>query len=90
MACIDRSLARLQTSYVDLYQIHAWDAQTAVESWMATLADLVQAGKIRAIGISNVTGWQLQKIVTVAASLGVLKAVAPQNSDSDTEYFQSL
>lgn len=71
LTCVDRSLARLQTTYIDLYQIHTWDAQTAVESWMATMADLVQQGKIRAIGVSNVTGWQLQNIISVAEALSV-------------------
>jgi aryl-alcohol dehydrogenase-like predicted oxidoreductase len=71
MTCIERSLKRLQTDHIDLYQIHSWDAQTSVESWLGTMKDLVACGKIRAVGVSNVTGWQMQKIVMTAASMGV-------------------
>lgn len=67
LTCLSKSLARLGTSYIDIYQIHAWDALTAVDDWMSTFRDLVSAGTIRALGVSNVTGWQLQKIVTAAA-----------------------
>ncbi|KAI8483655.1 hypothetical protein Bbelb_385930 [Branchiostoma belcheri] len=62
MDSIDKSLKRLQTDYVDLYQIHRWDDATPIEETMRALDDLVRAGKVRYIGASNVTGWQLQKI----------------------------
>jgi len=68
---IEGSLARLGTDYVDLYQIHAWDAQTAPEVWLATMKDLLSAGKIRALGVSNLTGYQLQKVIMLARGLGV-------------------
>lgn len=68
---VEKSLARLRTSYIDVYQIHAWDAQTPPESWLLTMRELVQAGKIRSVGVSNVTGWQLQKILMLAKDFGV-------------------
>lgn len=63
MDAVDKSLERLQTDYIDLYQIHAWDDGTPIEETFTALNDLVSMGKIRYIGVSNVTGWQLQKIV---------------------------
>lgn len=71
MTNVEKSLKNLQTDYIDLYQIHNWDHHTAVTDWVATFRDLVQAGKVRAIGVCNVTGWQLQKIITTAQSMGV-------------------
>eukprot|EP00037_Helgoeca_nana_P033601 m.418601 g.418601 ORF g.418601 m.418601 type:complete len:362 (-) comp31034_c0_seq1:118-1203(-) len=68
---VAKSLARLRTTYIDVYQIHAWDAQTPPDEWLRTMLELVQAGKIRTVGVSNVTGWQLQKIVMIARDLGV-------------------
>ncbi|GAA3381648.1 aldo/keto reductase [Cryptosporangium minutisporangium] len=70
MASIDASLRRLQTDYVDLYQIHAWDRATPLEETLSTLDALVTAGKVRYIGASNVTGWQLQKALDVSRALG--------------------
>jgi aryl-alcohol dehydrogenase-like predicted oxidoreductase len=56
---VEASLRRLQTSYIDLYQIHRWDDETPVEETMRALEDLVRAGKVRYIGASNFTAWQL-------------------------------
>ena len=55
----DASLKRLQTDYIDLYQLHAWDAESPIEETMRALDDLVRAGKVRYIGCSNFTSWQL-------------------------------
>jgi aryl-alcohol dehydrogenase-like predicted oxidoreductase len=63
LASIDQSLKRLGTDYVDLYQIHAWHDETPIEETLSALDWLVQTGKVRYIGASNLRGWQLQKMV---------------------------
>ena len=63
---IHASLKRLNTDYIDVFQLHTFDAATPVEETLATLDDFVRAGKIRYIGASNFAGWQLMK--SVAAS----------------------
>ena len=68
---IEESLTNLKTSYVDLLQIHMWDAETPPEVWLGVMRDLVTAGKIRMLGVCNVTGWQLQKILSVGSTLGM-------------------
>ncbi|XP_022343166.2 1-deoxyxylulose-5-phosphate synthase YajO-like [Crassostrea virginica] len=59
----EESLKRLQTDYIDLYQIHCYDDAVPPEEWLGALRDLVTAGKVRYIGVSNLCGWQLQKVV---------------------------
>lgn len=61
MDSIDASLRRLQTDYVDLYQIHRWDYQTPIEETMSALNDVVRAGKARYIGASSMFAWQFVK-----------------------------
>ena len=56
---VDASLRRLQTDYIDLYQIHRWDEETPIEETMRALDDLVQSGEVRYIGASNFSAWQL-------------------------------
>ena len=56
-----RALKRLGTDYIDLFQLHGFDAKTPVEETLSTLDDLVRAGKIRYIGVSNFSGWHLMK-----------------------------
>ncbi len=63
LANVDASLKRLQTDYIDLYQVHCWDPVTPLEETLSTLDGLVKAGKVRYIGVSNHTGWQLQKAI---------------------------
>jgi len=75
---IEQSLKRLQTNYVDLYQIHCWDNVTPIEETFKTLDTLVQNGKIRYIGVSNVTGWQLQKICDIVKALNLEPVVTLQ------------
>jgi aryl-alcohol dehydrogenase-like predicted oxidoreductase len=58
---LDASLRRLQTDYVDLYQIHRWDETTPIEETLSTLDDLRRAGKIRYAGASNLAAWQLMQ-----------------------------
>lgn len=67
---VEASLRRLQTDYIDLYQVHAWDPSTPLEQTLSTLDSLVRAGKVRAIGASNFTGWQLQKAVDISRERG--------------------
>ncbi len=67
---VEASLRRLQTDYIDLYQVHAWDPSTPLEQTLSTLDSLVRAGKVRAIGASNFTGWQLQKAVDISRARG--------------------
>jgi aryl-alcohol dehydrogenase-like predicted oxidoreductase len=63
---VDNSLRRLQTDYIDLYQVHMWDDGTPLDETLAALDGLVQAGKVRYIGASNYTAWQLQKAVDIS------------------------
>lgn len=67
---IENSLRRLGTDYVDIYQTHMWDAATPIEETLAVLNSLVQAGKVRYIGASNVAGYQLQKAIDVSRANG--------------------
>jgi aryl-alcohol dehydrogenase-like predicted oxidoreductase len=63
---IENSLRRLGTDYLDIYQIHMWDPATPLEETLAALNSLVQAGKVRYLGASNVAGYQLQKAIDVS------------------------
>lgn len=66
MDAVESSLRRLQTDYIDLYQVHGWDADTPLEETMSALDDLVRQGKVRYIGCSNFTGWQLMKSLWIS------------------------
>src|SRR3954454_9259610 len=68
---LDASLARLGVTEVDLYQVHAWDPVTPLEETLRALDDMVRAGKVRYVGLSNYTGWQVQKAVSVARAQGL-------------------
>lgn len=76
---LDKSLTRLGTDYVDLYQIHRWDYQTPIEETMETLNDVVRAGKVRYIGASAMFAWQFQKAQFVAEKHGWARFVSMQN-----------
>src|SRR6476660_9493187 len=67
MRSIDRSLKRLQTDYVDLYQIHRWDPETPIEETLQALHAVVRSGKARYIGASSMWAWQFAKAQHVAA-----------------------
>jgi aryl-alcohol dehydrogenase-like predicted oxidoreductase len=67
---VEASLNRLGTDYIDLYQVHAWDSGTPLEETLSTLDGLVQRGKVRYIGASNFSGWQLQKAVDLSLQNG--------------------
>lgn len=75
---VDRALKRLGTDYIDLLQLHHFDAMTPVESVMRTLDDLVRDGKVRYLGASNFSGWQLMKSQAVADRHGYARFVANQ------------
>jgi len=75
---VDASLARLGVEAIDLYFVHGWDNDTPVTETLDTLTALVRAGKIHHIGWSNVTGWQLQQIVTTADLGGFVRPVTLQ------------
>jgi aryl-alcohol dehydrogenase-like predicted oxidoreductase len=75
---VECSLRRLGTDYIDLYQLHAFDAFTPVEEALSTLDDLVRAGKIRYIGCSNFSGWHLMKSLAVSEKYGLARYVAHQ------------
>src|SRR3954470_2911353 len=68
---VEGSLRRLGTDYIDLYQLHAFDAKTPIEEVLGTLDDLVRAGKIRYIGCSNFSGWHLMKSLAVSEKYGL-------------------
>ncbi len=75
---VEASLKRLGTDYIDLYQLHAFDAVTPVEEVLNTLDDLVRAGKIRYIGCSNFSGWHLMKSLAASDRLNLSRYVANQ------------
>jgi aryl-alcohol dehydrogenase-like predicted oxidoreductase len=68
---LDASLRRLGVECVDLYQVHAWDPLTPIDETLRVLDDMVRSGKIRYLGFSNYTGWQVQKAVAVARAQGL-------------------
>jgi aryl-alcohol dehydrogenase-like predicted oxidoreductase len=78
LAAVDASLRRLGTDYIDLYQMHGFDAGTPVEETLSTLDDLVRAGKIRYIGCSNFSGWHLMKSLAASDRHGWSRYVAHQ------------
>ncbi|MHB8860843.1 MAG: aldo/keto reductase [Pirellulaceae bacterium] len=78
MRAVNASLRRLDTDYIDLYQLHAFDAMTPVEEVVGTLDDLVRAGKIRYVGCSNFSGWHLMKSLAVSEKYGLARYVAHQ------------
>ncbi|WP_419873418.1 aldo/keto reductase [Candidatus Pristimantibacillus sp. PTI5] len=79
MSEIDKSLQRLGTDYVDLYQIHRWDYNTPIEETMEALHDVVKAGKARYIGASAMYAWQFLKALHAADKNGWTRFVSMQN-----------
>src|SRR5271156_4738566 len=74
----EASLRRLGTDHIDLYQVHEWDGQTPLEETLRALDLLVTSGKVRYVGASNYTGWQLMKALGTAERLGLPKFVSQQ------------
>ena len=79
MRQIDNSLNRLQTDYVDLYQIHRWDPVAPIEETMEALNDVVRSGKARYIGASSMYAWQFAKAQQVAKENGWARFISMQN-----------
>ncbi|BCJ67758.1 aldo/keto reductase [Polymorphospora rubra] len=75
---LDASLRRLEVETIDLYQAHAWDPLTPIEETLRFFDDAVRAGKIRYVGVSNFTGWQLQKAALLSRHLGLSPVVTLQ------------
>lgn len=78
LQAVDKALQRLGTDYVDLLQLHAFDAMTPIEETLSTLDGLVRAGKVRYLGVSNFSGWHLMKSQAVADRHGYSRYVANQ------------
>ncbi len=76
---LDQSLRRLQTDYVDLYQIHRWDYATPIEETLDALTDVVKSGKVRYIGASSMHAWQFTKALYLAQMHGWARFVSMQN-----------
>lgn len=76
-AC-EASLRRLGTDYIDLYQLHGFDAVTPIEETLRALDDLIRGGKVRYIGCSNFSGWHLMKSLGIAEKYGLPRHIAHQ------------
>lgn len=75
---LEASLERLGTDYVDLYQVHEWDGLTPLEETLETLDGFVRSGKVRYLGVSNFSGWQLLKALGLADAAGLERFVSHQ------------
>lgn len=75
---VERALKRLGTDYIDLFQLHGFDAVTPIEETLNALDDLVRAGKIRYVGCSNFSGWHLMKSLAIAEKYNLPRYVAHQ------------
>ncbi|GAA4368231.1 aldo/keto reductase [Agromyces bauzanensis] len=79
---VEGSLRRLQTDWIDLYQLHTPDPGTPIDETLAALDDLVREGKVRYLGHSNLVGWQLAEADLVARELGTARFISAQNEYS--------
>ena len=75
---LEKSLRRLRTDYVDLYQLHQWDGQTPLEETLEALDTLVRSGKVRYVGCSNYSGWHLMKALAVSERRSYIPYVSQQ------------
>jgi aryl-alcohol dehydrogenase-like predicted oxidoreductase len=75
---VDKALKRLKTDYIDLFQLHGFDAMTPIEETLSTFDDLVRAGKIRYVGCSNFSGWHLMKSLAIAEKYNLPRYIAHQ------------
>ena len=75
---VDASLKRLQLDYIDLYQLHGFDPLTPFEESLSALNDLVRSGRVRYIGLCNMTAWQVMKSLSVSERLNLAKFVSVQ------------
>jgi aryl-alcohol dehydrogenase-like predicted oxidoreductase len=74
----EKSLRRLRTDRIDLYQLHEWDGQTPLDETLAALDSLVRSGKVRYVGASNYSGWHLMKALAAADRHGYARFVSQQ------------
>jgi aryl-alcohol dehydrogenase-like predicted oxidoreductase len=79
MKAVEASLTRLETDYLDLYQLHAPDPLTPIEETLQALTDLVHQGKVRYIGSSNFAGWQVADAAHLAREIGAERFISAQN-----------
>ncbi len=79
LSAVDRSLERLGTDYIDLYQIHRYDPTTPMDETLRALEDIVRAGKVRYIGASSMASWQFAKALYLADRHGWTRFVSMQN-----------
>ncbi len=79
MRAVEQSLRRLRTDYIDLYQLHTPDPATPIEETLTALGELVTQGKVRYIGHSNFSGWQLAEAASAARELGTAAFISAQN-----------
>jgi aryl-alcohol dehydrogenase-like predicted oxidoreductase len=79
---VEASLRRLETDYLDLYQVHCWDRRTPIEETLSVLTDLIREGKVRYIGCSNFAAWHIEKSVRVSERDGLARfdCLQPQYS----------
>ncbi len=82
MEAVDASLKRLKTDYIDLYQMHRFDADTPLEETLSALDDLITQGKVRYVGNSNYTGWQIADADWISRSAHKNRFVSAQNNYS--------
>ena len=75
---VEASLQRLQTDYIDLYQVHGWDSNTPLEETVRTLDDVVREGKVRDVGLSNYMSWRAATAVMLQERMGLEKFVSAQ------------
>src|SRR6201993_1037310 len=76
---LDQSLRRLETDYIDLYQIHRWDYNTPIEETLEALHDVVKSGKVRYIGASSMHAWEFARALGIAEKHGWTRFVSMQN-----------
>ena len=82
MGAVEDSLRRLNTDYIDLYQLHTPDPETPQEETLEALTDLVRVGKVRYIGCSNFAAWQLAEAVGISSARGIAPYISAQNEYS--------
>jgi aryl-alcohol dehydrogenase-like predicted oxidoreductase len=79
---VEGSLRRLQSDYIDLYILHRWDPETPLEETLRAMEDLVRQGKVRYVGVSNFSAWQVMKALWVGDNLGANPIVSVQSKYS--------
>jgi aryl-alcohol dehydrogenase-like predicted oxidoreductase len=89
-AAVEASLRRLGTDHIDLYQLHAFDPTTPLEESLSTLEDLVRAGKVLHVGVSNFVGWQIERACRLQEAAGYDRLISLQPQYSLVERLSEL